>query len=94
VLEKYFDLLLSLLIRTGSLGASNMKLSKLDFGRATVVNLQKQSGLIAWKGRGRPQHAGVAISHKSREAFRCRGSASETECECFYCYICQRYTLV
>ncbi|KAH8521115.1 hypothetical protein H0E87_002247 [Populus deltoides] len=62
-----------------SLGASNMKLSKLDFGRATVVNLQKQSGLIAWKGRGRPQHAGVAISHKSREAFRCRGSASETE---------------
>eukprot|EP00258_Populus_trichocarpa_P001000 XP_002299605.2 uncharacterized protein LOC7478118 isoform X2 [Populus trichocarpa] len=62
-----------------SLGASNMKLSKLDFGRATVVNLQKQSGLIAWRGRGRLQHAGVAISHKSREAFRCRGSASETE---------------
>ncbi|KAJ6963343.1 hypothetical protein NC652_001841 [Populus alba x Populus x berolinensis] len=63
-----------------SLGASNMKLSKLDFGRATVFNLQKQSGLIAWKGRGRLQHAGVAISHKSREAFRCHGSASETEC--------------
>ncbi|KAJ6711715.1 hypothetical protein OIU79_008029 [Salix purpurea] len=41
-----------------SLGASNMKLSKLDFGRATV---------------------GVAISHKSREAFRSCGSALETE---------------
>ncbi|XP_011035664.1 PREDICTED: biotin carboxyl carrier protein of acetyl-CoA carboxylase 1, chloroplastic-like [Populus euphratica] len=62
-----------------SLGASNMKLSKLDFGRATVGNLQKQSGLRAWKGRGRLQHAGVAISHKSREAFSCRGSALETE---------------
>ncbi|XP_011014607.1 PREDICTED: biotin carboxyl carrier protein of acetyl-CoA carboxylase 1, chloroplastic-like [Populus euphratica] len=56
-----------------------MKLSKLDFGRATVGNLQKQSGLRAWKGRGRLQHAGVAISHKSREAFSCRGSALETE---------------
>ncbi|KAJ6427312.1 hypothetical protein OIU84_022829 [Salix udensis] len=62
-----------------SLGASNVKLSKLDFGRATVGNLQKHRSLRAWRGRGRLQHAGVAISHKSREAFRSCGSALETE---------------
>ncbi|KAJ6342502.1 hypothetical protein OIU78_010435 [Salix suchowensis] len=56
-----------------------MKLSKLDFGRATVGNLQKHRNLRAWRGRGRFQHAGVAISHKSREAFRSCGSALETE---------------
>ncbi|KAF9689946.1 hypothetical protein SADUNF_Sadunf01G0145000 [Salix dunnii] len=62
-----------------SLGASNMKLSKLDFGRATVGNLQKHRSLRMWRGRGRLQHAGVAISHKSREAFRSCGSALETQ---------------
>ncbi|KAB5574158.1 hypothetical protein DKX38_001352 [Salix brachista] len=56
-----------------------MKLSKLDFGRATVGNLQKHRSLRAWRGRGRLQHAGVAISHKSREAFRSCGSVLETE---------------
>ncbi|KAG6780525.1 hypothetical protein POTOM_013387 [Populus tomentosa] len=63
----------------GSLGALNVKLSKLDFGRGKFGNLQQRSGVRVWMGRGQLQYAGVAISHKSRKAFRCCGSASEAE---------------
>ncbi|CAK7356576.1 unnamed protein product [Dovyalis caffra] len=63
----------------GSLGASNTKLPKLDFGRASIGNLQQRSGVRVWMGRGRLQHAGVAVSHKSRKSLRCRGLASESE---------------
>ncbi|KAJ6942584.1 hypothetical protein NC652_008405 [Populus alba x Populus x berolinensis] len=62
-----------------SLGALNVKLSKLGFGRGKFGNLQQRSGARVWMGRGQLQYAGVAISHKSRKAFRCCGSASEAE---------------
>ncbi|KAI9397618.1 hypothetical protein POPTR_003G061400v4 [Populus trichocarpa] len=62
-----------------SLGALNVKLSKLDFGGGKFGNLQQRSGVRVWMGRVQLQYAGVAISHKSRKAFRCCGSASEAE---------------
>ncbi|KAI9397629.1 hypothetical protein POPTR_003G061400v4 [Populus trichocarpa] len=65
--------------RMDSLGALNVKLSKLDFGGGKFGNLQQRSGVRVWMGRVQLQYAGVAISHKSRKAFRCCGSASEAE---------------
>jgi len=83
--EKIFwpAFVLCALVLTDSLGALNVILSKLDFGGGKFGNLQQRSGVRVWMGRVQLQYAGVAISHKSRKAFRCCGSASEAECECF-----------
>eukprot|EP00257_Ricinus_communis_P015770 XP_015573743.1 uncharacterized protein LOC8282291 [Ricinus communis] len=66
------------------LGASNIRISKVDFSIARVGNLQQCNGrpnsIKAWFGRRSPHCAGVAASYVPKKAFSiCCGQTVETE---------------
>ncbi|KAJ9179070.1 hypothetical protein P3X46_010894 [Hevea brasiliensis] len=62
------------------LGASNIKLPKLDFDRARVGNLRQGNGTRTWIGRREVQYAGLTISYEPKKVLSmCCGPKLETE---------------
>ncbi|KAF2323257.1 hypothetical protein GH714_034357 [Hevea brasiliensis] len=62
------------------LGASNIKLPKLDFDRARVGNLRQWNGTRTWIGRREVQYAGLTISYEPKKVLSmCCGPKLETE---------------
>lgn len=63
-----------------SLGASNIKLPKVNLGRARVGDFQPRIDVRKWMGQKPLQHAGLAMSRPSEKAFTvfC-GHSSESE---------------
>ncbi|XP_038692558.1 biotin carboxyl carrier protein of acetyl-CoA carboxylase isoform X2 [Tripterygium wilfordii] len=58
------------------LGASNVKLLKLDFGRSRVGNVQQRNDLGAWFGQRPSKHARLTMSRHSDKPQRVRCSPS------------------
>ncbi|KAM7253916.1 hypothetical protein ACFE04_031598 [Oxalis oulophora] len=62
-----------------NLGASNVKLANLEFGKVRLCNLQKKNNLRVWIRQRPLQYAGLAITtHAERSLNLCRGSSTET----------------
>jgi hypothetical protein len=69
---------------SGSLGTSNIRISNLDFGRARIGVL-KQFGIRTWAGQRAPQFArlteSLRVSRQSEKAQTVHGCPSlETKC--------------
>lgn len=67
---------------SGSLGTSNIRISNLDFGRARIGVL-KQLGIRTWAGQRAPQFAGLTlrVSRQSEKAQTVHGCPSlATKC--------------
>ncbi|KAK9282540.1 hypothetical protein L1049_005461 [Liquidambar formosana] len=63
-----------------SLGASNIKVSNLAFGRIRVGILQPRYGIRTWTGQGPLQYAGLLISrHPEKALTMCCGPSSKIE---------------
>ncbi|XP_065866319.1 uncharacterized protein [Euphorbia lathyris] len=63
-----------------SLGVSNIKFSKLDFGRARSVDLRQWNGIKTWIGRKQLLYDGLTTSYEQKNMFSIRcGLSLETE---------------
>lgn len=72
---------------TGSLGATNFKLSKLNFGGAKRENLMQWNDIRTWIGRRQPQYAGLTVSYKPNKVFSVNcGPTLETESKRFHSF--------
>ncbi|OAY36837.1 biotin carboxyl carrier protein of acetyl-CoA carboxylase [Manihot esculenta] len=62
------------------LGASGIKLPKLDFDRVRVGNLRQLNGTRTWLGRRQVQYVGLTVSYEPKKVFSiCCGPKLETE---------------
>lgn len=70
------------MVFTGCLGASGIKLPKLDFDRVRVGNLRQLNGTRTWLGRRQVQYVGLTVSYEPKKVFSiCCGPKLETECK-------------
>jgi hypothetical protein len=68
---------------SGSLGTSNIRISNLDFGRARI-GILKRFGITTWAGQRTQQFAGLTlrVSRQSEKAQTVHGCPSlETKCK-------------